>query len=329
MKARLVLSLMMLFALVLAACASAATPKSLEQPAAPAEPAMAEGVAVEEVGVVQEAPAAAEQAAAPVAEAPKPQVVELPQVSQPSARMIIKDGLMDLLVQDTDVALERVTQLAADQGGYLVSSRVWMDGGYKNAELRMGVPSMTFEDTMNRLRRIGVEVLNEQASGQDVSAEYNDLQSRLINLEATAARVRDFLEDAKTVEESLRINATLSDLEGQIEQVKGQMKFYEDRAAYSTITVMLKPQMPTPTPTLTPTVTPTPTPTPGWNPGKTVASASNVMVKLIKSTVDLLIWAAFLLWPFVLVALIAWAIYRRVRRKPAPPSPAPQKGEDS
>ncbi len=68
------------------------------------------------------------------------------------------------------------------------------------------------------------------------------MQSRLVNLEATAARVREFLTDAKTVEESLRINATLSDLEGQIEQVKGQMKFYEDRAAFSTISVTLQPQ---------------------------------------------------------------------------------------
>lgn len=334
MKTRLVLSLMLLFALLLAACSPAATPIQPGQPIELAAPASTEAVAVESA---PEAPPAAEElsveepaAEAPASGAPKPQVAELPQLSQPSARMIIKDGLMDLLVQDTDVALERVTQLAADQGGYLVSSRIWMDGGFKNAELRMGVPSITFEDTMNQLRRIGVEVLNEQASGEDVSAEYNDLQSRLINLEATAARVRDFLDQAKTVEESLRINATLSELEGQIEQVKGQMKFYEDRAAYSTITVLLQPQRPTPTPTLTPTVTPTPTPTPGWNPGKTAASASKVMVELMKGAIDMLIWAAFLLWPFVLVGLIAWAVYRRVRRKPAspPPPPGPESGQN-
>ncbi|OGO37747.1 MAG: hypothetical protein A2W35_18660 [Chloroflexi bacterium RBG_16_57_11] len=330
MKTRLVFSLFLLFILVLTACASAAQ-KAPQQAEAPAEPAMAEAPVVEQVVEVQEAPAAVEAGVAPESEAPKPQEASLPQLLQPSTRMIIKDGLMDLLVADTEVALERVIQLAADQGGYIVSSRVWMDRDYKNAELRMGVPSITFEDTMNKLRRIGVEVLNEQASGQDVSAEYNDLQSQLVNLEATAARVRDFLDQAKTVEESLRINATLSDLEGQIEQVKGQMKFYEDRSAYSTITVTLSPQMPTPTPTLTPTVTPTPTPTPSWNPGKTVASASKVMVDLLKGLIDLTIWAAFLLWPFVLVALIAWVIYRRIRRKPAsppppPPPPSPESG---
>lgn len=42
-------------------------------------------------------------------------------------------------------------------------------------------------------------------------------------LEATAARVRAFLDQARTVEESLKINGQLSELEGQIEQVKGQL----------------------------------------------------------------------------------------------------------
>lgn len=335
MKTRLVITLCLSFILILAACSSAAK-KAPQQPATPGELAVAVAPPAERELEVQQAPAVqapavVEGAAALEAEAPKPQEAGLPQLLQPSTRMIIKDGLMDLLVADPDVALERVVQLAADQGGYIVSSRVWMDQGYKNAEIRMGVPSMTFEDTMNKLRRFGVEVLNEQASGQDVSAEYNDLQSQLVNLEATAARVREFLDQSKTVEESLRINATLSDLEGQIEQVKGQMKFYEDRSAYSTIAVTLKPQMLTPTPTLTPTVTPSPTPTPGWNPGTTVTSASKVMIDILKGLIDLAIWAAFLLWPFVLIGLIAWLIYRGVRRKntptpPPPPPPGPENG---
>ena len=117
--------------------------------------------------------------------------------------MIIKDALMDLLVADPELAIERVTQLAADQGGYLVSSRAWMENGFKNAELSMGVPSSHFEETLNQLRRMAVQVLNEQTSGQDVSADYADLAARLVNLEATAARVRAFLEQARTVEESL------------------------------------------------------------------------------------------------------------------------------
>jgi len=172
---------------------------------------------------------------------------------------------------------------------------------------------------MAYLRHVGIQVIRETASGQDVSAEYADLASRLKNLEATADRVRSFLSEAKTVEESLKINETLSDLEGQIEQVKGQMKYYEGRAAFSTITVSLTPQHPTPTPTFTPTPTVTPTPTAGWNPGKTFQRAGKVSVSMIQSTFDVIIWIILIFGPFILVAGAVFGLvrffWRRSRKK--------------
>ena len=227
--------------------------------------------------------------------------------------MIIKDGSIDLLVADTDRAVDQVTALAQQQGGYVISSNTWIEDGYKYADFRLGVPSGLFEQTMSALRRLGVQVLNEASSGQDVSSEYADLQTRLTNLEATAARVRSFLEDAKTVEEALQVNNTLSQLEAEMAQIKGQMKFYEGRSAYSTISVSLKPQRPTPTPTLTPTLTPTPTSTPRWNPGGTFQDAAKTSVKFMQGTVDALIWIVVMLWPLILLAGIV--LYFYIRRK--------------
>jgi len=321
MKAWFVISLFLLIPLALAACGA---------PPAAIPERVVETVVIDKEGRTEvlippaatEAPAYAEMGAtAAPPEGAKPQNSELALPNPASGRMIIKDGMMDLLVADPELAIERATQIAADQGGYLVSSRAWMEDGFKNAELRMGVPSIHFEETLSQLRRLAVEVLNEETSGQDVSADYADLEARLVNLEATAARVRAFLDDAKTVEESLKINGTLSDLEGQIEQVKGQMKFYEGRSAYSTITVLIRPQRPTPTATLTPT------PTPGWNPGNTVNSASKIMVSFLQGGVDLLIWAVFLLWPFALVGVIAWLIMRRFRRASSQSARAPESKE--
>ncbi len=267
--------------------------------------------AVEVVRTVEVEKEVAMQAAAP-AEATS--VAMRPGNSAPglpssAGRMVIKDAEIELLVSDTGRALSQVTQMAADYGGYVVSSQTWYDGGFKYATLRLGIPSDSFENALNYLRNLGLQVLKENATGQDVSAEYTDLQSRLSNLEATAARVRSFLEQANTVEDSLRINTTLSDLEGQIEQVKGQMKYYEGRAAFSSITVTLTPQRPTPTPTLTPT------PTPAWNPGATFHHASGVLVDLSKGTVDVLIWVAVVLGPALLtIGIVFWAGRSLLRR---------------
>ncbi len=255
-------------------------------------------------------------------------------VPQAAARMIIKNGELRLEVSDTASALDRVTQVAEDTRGYILSSRTWYEQAYEYATITIGVPADQFEDALRRLRALGLRVLDEQVAGTDVSDEYVDLESRLRNLEATEARIRSFLEQAKTVEESLRINQELANITSQIEEVKGRMNYLRDRATYSTITVHLVPLVPTATPsptaTATPTSTPTLTPTPeAWLPLDTARDASRVLVNLFQGFADIVIWAVIVLVPIALpfVALV-WLV-NRLRRptarptKPAPPAAPP------
>jgi uncharacterized coiled-coil protein SlyX len=272
------------------------------------------------------APAAAEPMKAPEpVEAPEPPqaeaIAQADGISDVRAspyqagRLILKDGEMDLLVEDTDRAIDQITQIAVDVGGYVVSSETRMRDTYKLATLKLGVPSEQFEDVQRRMRALAVQVLNETASGQDVSDEYVDLESRLANLEATAARIREFLTQAKTVEEALKVNAELSKVEDEIEKIKGRMNFLKDRAAYSTLTIGLEPVQPTPTPTPTATVTPTPTPA-IWRPGETVKSASGVLGSAMRGLVELVIWLAVVVLPFVVViGGVAWLVWWLIRRR--------------
>ena len=107
-------------------------------------------------------------------------------------RLIIKDGSVRLLVVNTDVAIDRTTQVVEDVGGYIISSRVWYQEHYgenlKYATITIGVPVDEFERALRRLRELAVRVLDETASGQDVTDEYVDLESRLENLTATRDR---------------------------------------------------------------------------------------------------------------------------------------------
>ncbi|NTU63094.1 MAG: DUF4349 domain-containing protein, partial [Chloroflexi bacterium] len=166
-----------------------------------------------------------------------------------------------------------------------------------------------------RLRGLALVVQNDTASGQDVSQEYVDLQSRLTNLEATAARIREFLAKATKVADALEVNAQLSDIEGQIEEVKGRVQYLKDRSAFSTIAVALNPLVPTPTPY------PTPTPA-AWQPGKTVEAAGDTLGGLLRGLVDAVLYLGIVLVPFVIpvLALVAVVVYfRRRRKKPVKP----------
>ncbi len=242
-----------------------------------------------------------------------------PYVSE--TRKIIKNGEMNLLVADTDRALDLVTSIAADSGGYVINSQTTVKNEFKYATLTIGVPVEQFEAVQRQLRSIAIKVLNDTASGKDVTDEYTDTQSRLANLEATQARIREFLARANTVEEALKVNAQLTEIEGQIAQAKGRLNYLGGRAAFSTILVNLEPQHPTPTPTLTPTPTPTPTPA-IWQPGETVRAATGTLSAMLRGFGDLLIWLVIVILPFVilmglLIAFVAWLL--RKLRRPAPP----------
>ncbi len=244
----------------------------------------------------------------------------------PVQHKIIKNADMDLLVHDTDTAVDRITGVAAQFGGYILSMQTWYDQEQKEATVVLAVPVDTFENVMRRLHEIALRVEREVASGQDVSAEYVDLQAQLNNLEATRNRIQQFLDKAQTVDEALNVNGQLSTIESQIEAIKGRMQYIEGRSSFSTITVNVFPQLPTPTPTptstptpiptATPTPTTTPTPTPvDWRPSKTLYQAGSTITG-IGSTVgqflwELLIWVVVVILPILTVPTLLTLLVRR------------------
>jgi hypothetical protein len=238
-------------------------------------------------------------------------------------RMIVKNADVRLMVKDTDVAIDRTTQIVGDAGGYIVSSRVWYQDYYGNslkyASITLGVPADEFERVLTRLRGLAVRVLDETASGDDVTEQYVDLQSQLTNLEATRERIKEFLKDAKTVDEALRVNQELANIEAQIEQIKGRMNYLSDRSAFSTITVSLEPEFPVLTPTPTSTPKPTATPIP-WKPGDTFDDAKNTVTIAYQGIANFLIWVFVVILPIVLPpALIVWGMWKLLNRKPGKP----------
>lgn len=233
-----------------------------------------------------------------------------------TTHLVIKSAEMRLLVEDSDNAIERITQVVGDTGGYIVSSRVWnqpyADGkNYKYATITFAVPVTQFERALNRMRNLAVQVVDENASGEDVTDQYVDLQSQLVNLEATRDRIKSFLEQAQNVDEALRINQQLAEIERQIEEIKGRINYLDDRSSFSTITVNIEPQLPP--------VEPVPTPKPLWIPGETLEDALEVLTRAYQNIADLLIWFFVVLLPiFGPPVLIVWVIVKLVFRKKKP-----------
>jgi hypothetical protein len=272
-----------------------------------------EGAAVEVTRVVVETVVVAEDA---MATAPQPIGTAVHQTAQ-QQRLIIKNGHMTITVEDTETAVNQATDTAVQLGGYIISQQVWDDGVYRFATMRLAVPVLRFEDALRAFRALGT-VTNEAASGDDVTDQYVDLQSRLDNLIATRDRLRTFLDQATTVEEALRINEELKQVEEEIAVIQGRLHYLADRAAFSTIDLTLNPWIPTPTPSPTPTNTPIPT-AQAWHPADTVKLAAVDLQETAQGTADFGIYYGIVCGPwlvfFGLVGLAVWkvVVWRRSR----------------
>jgi hypothetical protein len=222
-------------------------------------------------------------------------------------RLIIKNGDMSLLVEDIDVTLDAITGIAAQYGGYVLRTSANRTG-VNSATITIAVEAAYFENAIQSIRGTGLEVLSESTSGEDVTAEYVDLDSRMRNLEATRDRLRGFLDESQNVEEALDVNTELSRIEGEIEQVKGRMNYLTGRAAFSTITITLREKLP-------PTPTPTPEPGQSWSPGETIDGAIEAQQDAVHFLVDLVIWLVVFAGPYLLIlGLAVWGWWRWLRR---------------
>jgi hypothetical protein len=240
--------------------------------------------------------------------------------AQPPAdqqRLIIRNADMTIVATDTEAALAQIAQMAENGGGWVVSSNVYQSSETtKSGYVQIRVPSEGFQSVLDAIAGLAVRVESLSTSGQDVTEEYVDLSSQLANLEATAARVRAFLDDATRVEDALAVNAELSRLEGEIAVIKGRMQFLEQSSAFSSITV-----------NVTPDELAQPIQVAGWQPSGVAKQAIETLVSALQALANLVIWFVIVALPILLLilipfALILWLIRRlRRRERPAPPPP--------
>ncbi|HZD10967.1 MAG TPA: DUF4349 domain-containing protein [Candidatus Binatia bacterium] len=245
------------------------------------------------------------------AEAPVEEVSEESFAAQDSTtnqtvqeQLIIRTGNIEIIVEDTEVAIDEIAGRAAAVGGWVVSSNVVRSGEAKSGSMTIRVPVEQFEDVMAQIENMAVEVVSSSTSGEDVTEEYVDRQARLENLEATAERVRGFLEDADNVEDALAVNAELSRLEGDIEALRGRIQYLEQSAAFSTITVHV-----------TPDALAQPIEIGGWRFTGVVRDAASALISALQGLATIAIWIVVVLLPLALIILLPLAvIFMLVRR---------------
>jgi hypothetical protein len=154
--------------------------------------------------------------------------------------MVIRSAYLSLVVDNVSASVTGISSLANTFGGYVVSSNLGEQQNRLFASISFRVNADRFNEALQALRDLAAEVRSESTSGQDVTAEYVDLDARLRNLEASETQLLELMEKAGTVEEILKVQQQLVNTRAEIEQTKGRMQYLEQSSALSYIEVSLE-----------------------------------------------------------------------------------------
>jgi hypothetical protein len=136
-----------------------------------------------------------------------------------------------------DSTLDKLFNISTGLGGYISGSVANADtGALRTGTITFQVPADKFSDAISQVRALGT-VQNLAIGGQDVSAQYVDLQARLKNAEAQRDAMLSLLGQAKTVSEIIAVQTQLGNITAQVEQLKGQINYYDHATSFSTISV--------------------------------------------------------------------------------------------
>ncbi|MBI5933157.1 MAG: DUF4349 domain-containing protein [Chloroflexi bacterium] len=159
-------------------------------------------------------------------------------------RMVIRNADLSVVVKDPEKSMEEIGKMAEAMGGYVISSNLYQSytpsgNPVPEASVSVRVPAEKLDEALKKIKDSAVEVQNETVSGQDVTSQYVDLESQLKNLEAAEAQLVEIMSKAVTTEDVMNVFNQLTSIRGQIEVIKGQMKYFEESAALSAVTVRL------------------------------------------------------------------------------------------
>jgi hypothetical protein len=285
-------------ALLLAACSARMLPSSA--PMVSGEPAI--GYVGGDGAAEMEAPLAAPDLARQA----------LPSGSTDVDRLVIQTAALSMVVTDPVAKAAAIRQLVEGMGGYVVSSYIYQtsygDGlTADNASISVRVPVERLSDALQQIKADAVEVRSENITGEDVTSQYVDLESRLRNLEAAEAQLMEIMDSADETEDVLAVYNQLVSVRGEIEMVRGQMQYYEESAAFSSITAELIPD-----------AAAQPIEIGGWQPQGTVKAAVEALVQALEWLAEAAIWLAICVLPVaLLIGLPVFLIVRAARRRRA------------
>lgn len=163
-----------------------------------------------------------------------------PKAQAGAVRKVIYTGQLHLVVKNFEKAQTTLEEKANKYGGYIVESNVFRDESKQlSGMIILRIPEQHFRTFLTDAEGTATKVLERSISGQDVTEEYVDLESRLKSKRAVEERLNEFMKKAERTEDLLKISSDLSKVQEEIEALIGRMEYLKNQTSLSTVTITI------------------------------------------------------------------------------------------
>jgi len=164
---------------------------------------------------------------------------DLPAAIVTDKKKIIRDGSITIKVKDLEAAKSRVDTLVQQFNAYYNSENLMNYEFSVSYRLSIRIPSAMFDKFISAVESGDGEVTEKIINALDVTTEFIDLESRLINKRSYLERYRELLKQARTVKEILEIEEQIRTIVEEIDSTEGRLKYLSDQVSYSTLNLTL------------------------------------------------------------------------------------------
>lgn len=159
-------------------------------------------------------------------------------VDQP-LRSVVRSASLKVRVQDVETSQKQIGTMVIGWGGFVESSQQNLNEGPSGSDMTLRVPSEHFNEALEQIAGMGLRI-SQSVSTDDITGSIVDMQARLATMKAQEEAYRNLLRQRHSRSEIEEYVQRLSALRSQIEQVAGNLKTNQIKAALPVIHLSLE-----------------------------------------------------------------------------------------
>ena len=152
---------------------------------------------------------------------------------------LITTVYIDAETEDLDPFLEQIGGKISALGGYVEQQDVYNGSSrsthrYRSASMTVRIPAQNLAGFVEQVKD-SANVVSYNESQEDVTLTYVSTETRVKALEAQEARLLELMEQAENMTELLEIDARLSEVRYELENVASRLRVLSNQVDYATV----------------------------------------------------------------------------------------------